>query len=114
MFFLTDQDHPKGSLYPVAPITIAPVDSVLPRNQPSEDIQKYIQGYRSVRTQLAQYMDPENGLLLSLLGRDVLTDTVYNEFDRAKPYQQLNEDLMKVLTPKLLETCCMQFHICLG
>ena len=109
MFFLTDQDHPNESLYPVAPITAAPSESVLSRNQSTEVIQKYIQGYRSVRTQLAQYMDPENGLLWSLLGRGVLTETVYNEFDRAKPYKQLNEDLMKVLTPKLLETCCTQF-----
>ena len=53
-------------------------------------------------------MDPENGLLLSLLGRGVLTETVYNGFGRAMPYKQLNEDLMKVLAPKI-ENCCMQF-----
>ena len=48
------------------------------------------------------------GLLLSLLDKGVLTETVYNGFDVTKPFKQLNEDLMKVLTPKI-ETCCMQF-----
>ena len=95
-------------MYPVAPITVAPSESVLPRNQSTGDIQKYIQGYQSVRTQLAQYMDPENGLLLSLRGKGVLTETVYSGFDVTKPYKLLNEDLMIFLTPKL-ETCCMQF-----
>ena len=61
-----------------------------------------------MRSQLAQYMDPENGLLWSLLCKGVLTETVYNGFDETRPYKQINQDLMKVLAPKI-ETCCMQF-----
>ena len=48
------------------------------------------------------------GLLLSLLGRDVLTDTVYNEFDTTKPYKLLNEDLDEGFNSQA-RTCCMQF-----
>ena len=52
-------------------------------------------------------MDPENGLLLSLMVKGVLTEAEYNKIDMTKPYKQLNDELMKRLAPNL-QTCLMQ------
>ena len=44
----------------------------------AEHLQEYLDSYKTIgKKQLAQYMDPENGLLLSLMDKNVLFSSDY-------------------------------------
>ena len=82
----------------------------------STGIEKCITGYKAVRNSLAQYIDPDNGLLWCLNGKEVLTDSDLIQLDsfksnkiKAKSFLEVNEELLlKYISPKI-ECCCDKF-----
>ena len=80
------------------------------------EIELYINGFKKLQHVLAEYIDPENGLLRCLVVKGVLSDPECNilcksnsDEDHKVSYVELNENLLfQYIMPKI-ESCCMQF-----
>ena len=83
-------------------------------NTTTTKMQECITGFRKVLTSLANYLDPEYGLLTCLQFKGIITDTEYNllevfKSNSTKTYIELNEELLrKYINPKF-ESCCLVF-----
>ena len=77
------------------------------------EIEKYVIGFMQIRTSISKYLDPENGLILCLQCRGVLTLDEYSQLEKSKlderkSYMDLNDELLCIIHPRF-KSCCLQF-----